>query len=114
MSNDNGYWQPQALMDALICPRCGGSVLQRHISDLICQKCQTEYPVKDGIALLCEDYELISRDIEGGLTDRKNWYVSDQIRSADKGRYKHHIKKRSTWVGAFQFNFSMLGYASLS
>jgi hypothetical protein len=70
--------------------------------------------VREGIPVICEDYELISRDIEIGHRDKKDWYVADQIRSADEGRYKHHIKKRNTWVGAFRFNFSMPGYASLS
>ena len=98
MCNDKGRWLPQALMDALICPRCGGSVQQRHVSDLVCQACQTEYPVKDGIVLLCEDYEAITRNIKGGLTDRKNWYVSDQIRSVDEGHYRHHIKKRIVYL----------------
>jgi len=103
MSNDNGRLLPQALMDALICPRCGGSVQQRRVSNLVCQACQTEYPVKDGIPVICRDYESTTHDIEVGLRDRKDWYVADQIRSVDEGHYKHHIKKRSTWVGAFRF-----------
>ena len=98
MSDNNGRWLFQALMDALICPRCGGSVQQRRVSNLVCQACQTEYPVREDIPVICRDYESITHNIEVGLRDRKNWYVSDQIRSADEGRYKHHIKKRMAYL----------------
>ena len=80
MSNDKGRLLPQALMDAQICPRCGGSVQQRRVRDLVCQACQTEYPVKDGIVLLYGDYGAITRNIKGGHLHKKDWYVADPIR----------------------------------
>lgn len=43
-----------ALLAILACPACGGDVTLGQ-GDIVCQKCNRHYPIKDGIPVLLID-----------------------------------------------------------
>jgi len=85
-------------MDILLCPNCR-SFLVTEKNAMICNQCNHEYPVHDDIGILVpnanEHLKYIQSKIDGKT---KDWYVSNQIESYDKGSYRHHILKRIQFV----------------
>ncbi len=46
----------QKLLDMLVCPRCKEKLLYKEQEDnLICQKCQVLYSIKDNVPVLLSD-----------------------------------------------------------
>jgi SAM-dependent methyltransferase len=86
------------LIKMLVCPVCGSS-LETKESEIICQSCSKIYSSIDDIPVITKDSREMLENIKEKVEIKNNcWYADDQAEVADKGPYRHHIKKRIRYV----------------
>lgn len=86
------------LLRALVCPKCGGEVRQDRPDELVCCQCRQSYPVENNIPIVLANPGASLMDIKQKIRSNPDWYTSEQIDYAEKGPYRHHLRKRVKYL----------------
>ena len=83
------------LLDALSCLVCSkNEIVQGEPDKLLCRNCGRNFLIKNSIPVLLKNPKILLSDVEKHLKENPNWYNDNQIKYADEGPYRHHLRKR--------------------
>jgi len=86
------------LLSALVCPRCAGDIGQNQPDGVCCLRCNYIYALENDIPVLLRDSQQYAEEMKQRITARPSWHCSDQLKSADEGPYRHHLRKRVEYI----------------
>ncbi len=79
------------------CPSCKKS-LNSNINSLKCFTCSKTYFIKNDIPIVLKNAEQSMSFIKDKIKENPTWYTDDQMTYNDSGSYRHHIKKRVSYL----------------
>lgn len=83
--------------DFFRCLQCGNSTVKKHEDSWICTKCNTAYPLLNGIPILVKNWEIHQNELEQAKKVKPGWYLEEQP-AEQVSPWRHHIKKRRMYI----------------